>query len=218
MTDRNLDLPPDTEARLDLLVAEWVEHRGLSTARTEQLRRVVLAMHEPDAAPPAVAGSPLDQGPEWWSSLFTPLLTTLSQAATSGYQSVWAAGEACLSASIPETCYLLPAVRKVFRTPLSQVPQGPASRSPPSFLPEPDLRGQPVSVEVQIVGVCLDESAHVDGLWHRGVVVALQFFQVVSADPGSLFGLLQRYSAVQSRSLEERAYAWSLGFLRVASV
>ena len=109
MTDRNLDLPPDTEARLDLLVAEWVEHRGLSTARTEQLRRVVLAMHEPDAAPPAVAGSPLDQGPEWWSSLFTPLLTTLSQAATSGYQSVGAAGEACFPLRFlkPVTCYPL---------------------------------------------------------------------------------------------------------------
>ena len=88
MTDHNSDLPPDTEARLDLLLAEWVDHRGLSTARAEQLRRAVLATHESDAAPPAVAASPLDQGPEWWSSLFTPLLTALSQAATPGYQNV----------------------------------------------------------------------------------------------------------------------------------
>jgi hypothetical protein len=82
MTDPNLDLPPDTDARLDRLLAEWVEHRGLSTTRTEQLRQAVLAIHEPDAATPAVAASPLDQGAEWWSSLFTPLLTALSQAAT----------------------------------------------------------------------------------------------------------------------------------------
>jgi hypothetical protein len=86
MTDHNLDLPPDAEARLDLLLAEWVDHRGLSTSRTEQLRRAVLATHERDAALPAA--SPLDQGPEWWSSLFTPLLTALSQASTTGYQSV----------------------------------------------------------------------------------------------------------------------------------
>jgi hypothetical protein len=90
----NLDLPPDTEARLDLLLAEWVDHRGLSTARAEQLRRAVLATHESDAAPPAVAASPLDQGPEWWSSLFTPLLTALSQAATTGYQNVGPGKEA----------------------------------------------------------------------------------------------------------------------------
>jgi hypothetical protein len=88
MTNHNLDLPPEAEARLDLLLAEWVDKRGLSTSRIEQLRRGVLATHEPDAAPPAVAASPLDQGPEWWSSLFTPLLTALSQAATTGYQSV----------------------------------------------------------------------------------------------------------------------------------
>ena len=88
MTNHNLDLPPDIEARLDLLLAEWVDYRGLSTSRIEQLRRAVLATHEePDASPPSVA-SPLDQGPEWWSSLFTPLLTALSQAATTGYQSV----------------------------------------------------------------------------------------------------------------------------------
>jgi hypothetical protein len=87
MTDHNLDLPPDTDARLDRLLAQWVEYRGLSTARTEQLRRAVLATHEFDAAPLAVAASPLDQGPEWWSSLFTPLITALSQA-TGGYQSV----------------------------------------------------------------------------------------------------------------------------------
>jgi len=83
MTDHNLDLPPGTDALLDLLLSEWVEHRGLSTSRTEQLRREVLATREPDA----VAASTLDQGPEWWSSLFTPLLTALSQAATTGYQS-----------------------------------------------------------------------------------------------------------------------------------
>lgn len=88
MTNHNLDLPPDIEARLDLLLAEWVDHRGLSTSRIEQLRLAVLATHEPDAAPPAVAASPLDQGPEWWSSLFTPLLSALSQAAITGYQSV----------------------------------------------------------------------------------------------------------------------------------
>jgi hypothetical protein len=41
-----------------------------------------------------VAASPLDQGPEWWSSLFTPLLTALSQAATTGYQSVGSGMEA----------------------------------------------------------------------------------------------------------------------------
>jgi hypothetical protein len=82
MTDHNLDLPPDTETRLDLLLSEWVEHRGLTTSLTEQLRRAVLATHEPDAEPP------LDQGPEWWSSLFTPLLTAFSQAATTGYQSI----------------------------------------------------------------------------------------------------------------------------------
>jgi hypothetical protein len=86
MTDH--DLRPDTEARLDEVLAEWVDHRGLSRSRTEQLRRAVLATQEPDAAPPAVAASPLDQGPEWWSSLFTPLLTALSQAATTGYQNV----------------------------------------------------------------------------------------------------------------------------------
>jgi hypothetical protein len=85
MTDHNLDLPPDTDARLDLLLSEWVDHRGLSTSRTEQLRQAVLGTHEP--TPPAVAASTLDQGPEWWSSLFTPLLTALSQAATTGYQS-----------------------------------------------------------------------------------------------------------------------------------
>ena len=55
MTDHNLDLPPDTDARLDRLLAEWVEHRGLSRARTEQLRQAVLAMHELDAATPALA-------------------------------------------------------------------------------------------------------------------------------------------------------------------
>jgi hypothetical protein len=94
MTNHNLDLPPEAEARLDLLLAEWVDKRGLSTSRIEQLRRGVLATHEPDAAPPAVAASPLDQGPEWWSSLFTPLLTALSQAATTGYLSVGTGMEA----------------------------------------------------------------------------------------------------------------------------
>jgi hypothetical protein len=45
-------------------------------------------MHELDAA------APLDQGAEWWSSLFTPLLTALSQAATTGYLSVGTGMEA----------------------------------------------------------------------------------------------------------------------------
>jgi hypothetical protein len=31
-------------------------------------------------------------------------------------------------------------------TPLSVLPEGTASRPPPSFLPEPDLRGEPISV------------------------------------------------------------------------
>ena len=93
MTDHNLDLPPDTDARLDRLLEEWVEHRGLSKVRTEQLRQAVLAMHELDAATPALAAS-LDQGAEWWSSLFTPLLTALSQAATTGYLSVGTGMEA----------------------------------------------------------------------------------------------------------------------------
>jgi hypothetical protein len=94
MTDHNLDLPPDTDACLERLLAEWVEHRGLSTARTEQLRQAVLAMHELDAATPALAAASLDQGAEWWSSLFTPLLTALSQAATTGYLSVGTGMEA----------------------------------------------------------------------------------------------------------------------------
>ena len=94
MTDHNLDLPSDTDARLDRLLEEWVEQRGLSTARTEQLRQAVLAMHELDAATPAVAAMSLDQGAEWWSSLFTPLLTALSQAATTGYLSVGTGMEA----------------------------------------------------------------------------------------------------------------------------
>jgi hypothetical protein len=46
----------------------------------------------------------------------------------------------------------------------SEVLKGGASRPPPSFLPEPDLRGEPISFAVQIVGVCLDEPAHVDRL------------------------------------------------------
>ena len=85
MTDHNLELPPDIDARLNLLLSEWVDHRGLSTSRTEQLRQAVLATHEP--TPQRVASSTLDQGPDWWSSLFTPLLTALSQAATAGYLS-----------------------------------------------------------------------------------------------------------------------------------
>jgi hypothetical protein len=106
MTDYNLDLPPDTDARLDVLLAEWVDHRALSTARTEQLRRAVLATYEPDAAPPAVAASPLEPGPEWWRSLFTPLLTTLSQAATTGYQSVGSGMEAEPGTSVGYRAYL----------------------------------------------------------------------------------------------------------------
>jgi hypothetical protein len=50
-------------------------------------------MHELDAATPALAAS-LDQGAEWWSNLFTPLLTALSQAATTGYLSVGTGMEA----------------------------------------------------------------------------------------------------------------------------
>jgi hypothetical protein len=106
MTDHNLDLPPDTGARLDRLLAEWVEYRGLSTSGTEQLRRAVLATREPHAAPPAVAASPLDQGPEWWSSLFTPLLTTLSQAVTSGYQSVGTGMEAGPGSGVGYRAYI----------------------------------------------------------------------------------------------------------------
>ena len=94
MTDHNLDLPPDTDARLDRLLEEWVEHRGLSKARTDLLRQAVLAMHERAAATPALAAASLDQGAEWWSSLFTPLLTALSQAATTGYLSVGTGMEA----------------------------------------------------------------------------------------------------------------------------
>jgi hypothetical protein len=105
MTDHNLDLPPDTDARLDRLLAEWVEHRGLSTARTEQLRQAVLAMHEPDAATPAVA-APLDQGAEWWTNLFTPLLTALSQAATTGYLSVGPGMEAEPGPSVGYRAYI----------------------------------------------------------------------------------------------------------------
>ena len=106
MTNHNLDLPPEAEARLDLLLAEWVDKRGLSTSRIEQLRRGVLATHEPDAAPPAVAASPLDQGPEWWSSLFTPLLTALSQAATTGYLSVGTGMEAEPDPSVGYRAYM----------------------------------------------------------------------------------------------------------------
>ena len=105
MTDHNLDLPSDTDARLDRLLEEWVEQRGLSTARTEQLRQAVLAMHELDAATPALAVS-LDQGAEWWSSLFTPLLTALSQAATTGYLSVGTGMEAEPDPSVGYRAYM----------------------------------------------------------------------------------------------------------------
>jgi hypothetical protein len=105
MTDHNLDLPPDTDARLDRLLEEWVEHRGLSKARTEQLRQAVLAMYELDAATPALAAS-LDQGAEWWSSLFTPLLTALSQRATTGYLSVGTGMEAEPDPSVGYRAYM----------------------------------------------------------------------------------------------------------------
>src|SRR5215204_4485350 len=55
----------------------------------------------------------------------------------------------------------------------SVIPEGTASRPPPSFLPEPDLGGESIPVEVQVGGVCLDEAPHVDRLWHRRVVIAL---------------------------------------------
>jgi hypothetical protein len=82
-----------------------VEHRGLSKARTEQLRQAVLAMYELDAATPALAAS-LDQGAEWWSSLFTPLLTALSQAATTGYLSVGTGMEAEPDPSVGYRAYM----------------------------------------------------------------------------------------------------------------
>src|SRR5215210_3946470 len=98
------------------------------------------------------------------------------------------------------------------------IPQGTASRPAPSFLPEPDLRGESIPVEAKIVGICPDERPHVDGLWHRGVVVAFELLQVVFANPGGLFCVLQRHAPLASRVLQEVTYTGSLGLRRVAFV
>src|SRR5215207_5962324 len=98
------------------------------------------------------------------------------------------------------------------------IPQRTASRPVPSFLPERNLRGEPISVEAQIIGVCPDESPHVDGLWHRGVVVPFEFLQEVFADPGGPLCILQRHAPLPSCALQEVAYAGSVDLRCVAFV